>query len=116
MRSHHNYSMVMDDGLYAVTPPITWDGHRFCAHVYFDSYNAELDSKKFDHLLLCYHEKLSSVMYIKWHEKYYVKYFFIKETPMRGIKVRYNGENIPLHCGKHLENKTLCLKSPKKHI
>ncbi len=94
MRSHHNYCMVMDDELYAVTNPMTWDGHRFYAHVYFDSYKAEPDSKKFDHLLLCCHDEPCSGMRVKEHEKYYENYFFIKETPVRGIKVSYNEDTI----------------------
>lgn len=97
IRSHHNYCMVMDEELYAVTNPMTWDGHRFYVHVYFDSYKAELDSKKFDHLLLCCHDELSSGTRIKEHEKYYEKYFYIKETPVRGIKVSYNEDAINEH-------------------
>lgn len=32
---------------------MTWDGHRFYIHIYYDSFKAALDEKKFDHILYC---------------------------------------------------------------
>lgn len=53
IRSHHNFCTVLGDELYAVTKSMTWDGHRFYVHIYYDSFKAALDEKKFDHILYC---------------------------------------------------------------
>ena len=66
-------------------------------HIYFDSYKAETDSKKFDHkLYVCYNELVSGNRN-KANESFYAKYFILKETPVRGLKVEYNEEAISDH-------------------
>ena len=98
IRSHKNYCMVGTDDLYAVTELMTWDDHRFYAHVYYDSYKAAVDEKNFDHTLhCCYEELISGNRNNKEHKKYYDQFFFIKETPVRGIKVEFNDEAIAEH-------------------
>ncbi len=95
IRSHENYCMAGADDLYAVTERMAWDGHRFYAHVYYDSYKAAIDEKNFDHTLhCCYEELVSGKRNNKAHKKYYDQFFFIKETPVRGIKVEFNEEAI----------------------
>ena len=97
MCNHHNYCQVMDDELYAVTELMSWDNHRIYVHIYFDSYKAETDSKKFDHkLYVCYNELVSGNRN-KANESFYAKYFILKETPVRGLKVEYNEEAISDH-------------------
>ena len=97
IRSHHNFCTVFGDELYAVTKPMTWDGHRFYVHVYYDSFKAALDEKKFDHTLYCCMEEILSGKRVKEHASYYEKFFFIKETPVRGVKAEYNEEAIAEH-------------------
>ena len=65
MRSHRNFCMVNGDELYAATKAMTWGGHWFYVHVYYDSYKAALDEKKFDHTLYCYMEEILSGKRIK---------------------------------------------------
>ncbi len=60
IRSHHNFCTVFGDELYAVTKPMTWDGHRFYVHIYYDSFKAALDEKKFDHTLYCCMQEILS--------------------------------------------------------
>ena len=36
IRSHHNFCTVFGDELYAATKPMTWDGHRFYVHIYYE--------------------------------------------------------------------------------
>ena len=97
IRNHHNYCQIMDDELYAVTELMTWDNHRIYVHIYFDSYKAEIDSRKFDHkLLVCYNELISGNRN-KANESFYEKYFIIKETPVRGLQVAYDEEAISYH-------------------
>ncbi len=45
--------MINDDELYAVTESVKWKGDRCYLHIYYDSFKAALDEKKFDHLLYC---------------------------------------------------------------
>ena len=94
IRSHSNYCIVGTDDLYAVTEPMNWSGHRFYAHVYYDSYKAAVDEKKFDHMLHCCYEELISGERDKSHAQYYEKFFTVKETPVRGIKVSFNEATI----------------------
>ena len=94
IRSHKNYCMVGTDDLYAVTELMDWDGHRFYAHVYFDNYKAAAEEKAFDHTLHCCYEELIKGDHIAEHKKYYEQFFFIKETPVRGVKVEFNEDTI----------------------
>ena len=97
MFSHENFCLVMDSEVYAMTVPMTWDRHRYYVHIYYDSLKAELDARRFDHLLLLCHDELVSGHRVKEHEKYYGEYFIVKETPVRGIRVKYNEEAISKH-------------------
>ena len=97
IRSHHNFCTVFGDELYAATKPMTWDGHRFYVHIYYDSFKAALDEKKFDHTLYCCMQEILSGQRIKEHASYYEKFFFIRETPVRGIKAEYNEDAITEH-------------------
>lgn len=97
IRPHHNFCTVFCDGLYAVTKPMTWDGHRFYVHVYYDSFKAALDEKKFGHTLYCCMEEILGGKRAKEHASYYEKFFCIKETPVRGVKAEYNEEAIAGH-------------------
>lgn len=97
IRSHKNYCMVGTDDLYAVTELMSWDGHRFYAHIYYDSYKAAVDEKKFDHTLYCCYEELLSGKRSKDHTNFYERFFIVRETPVRGIKVEFNEAAIAEH-------------------
>lgn len=92
MTSHHNYCVIAGDELYAASSLTSWEGHRCYVHTYYDSLKAELENKKFNHLIMeCYNELVAGNT-CKAHESYYSKFFTVKETPKRGRKVEYNEE------------------------
>ena len=97
IRFHKNYCMVGNDEVYAVTELMDWGGHRFYVHVYYDSYKAATDERKFDHTLHCCYEELMSGNRVKEHSKYYDQFFIVKETPVRGIKVEFDEDAIAEH-------------------
>ena len=102
IRSHANYCIAGSDDLYAVTELMAWGGHRFYAHIYYDSYKAAVDEKAFDHALHCYYEELRSGNRMKEHNKYYEQFFFVRETPVRGIKVDFNENAIAAYKHNHI--------------
>ncbi len=79
-----------------------WGGHRFYAHVYYDSYKAAADEKAFDHTLQCCYEELINGKHNKEHKNYYDQFFFIKETMIRSIKVEFNGDAISEYKRNHV--------------
>ena len=81
---------------------MAWGGHRFYAHIYYDSYKAAVDEKAFDHALHCYYEELRSGNRMKEHNKYYEQFFFVRETPVRGIKVDFNENAIAAYKHNHI--------------
>ncbi len=92
--SHKNYRMIFDDELFLSTSLEKWNRHRLYVHVYYDSFKAELEYKKFNRkLYLCFKELESGDLHKK-NEPFYKKYFTVKETPKRGRKVTYNQEAI----------------------
>lgn len=94
MVSHHNYCSIFGDELYATTKYTKWDGHRCYVHTYYDSLKAELDHKRFNHLLLVCHEELTQGKECPEHQYCYKKFFHVKTTPKRGRRVEYNEEEI----------------------
>ena len=50
--------------------------------------------KKFDHILHCCYEELTSGERVKEHSGYYERFFFVKETPVRGVKVTFDEDAI----------------------
>lgn len=95
--SHENYRMIFDDEIFVKSSLTKWNGHRLYVHIYFDSLKAELEYKKFNHLLYTCCKELEAGELRKDHESYYKKYFIIKETPKRGRKVEYNQTAIDEH-------------------
>lgn len=100
--SHANYRMIFDDEVYVTSKLINWKGHRCYVHIYFNSFKAETENRKFDHLLLVCFQELISGKLCEGHKTYYERFFNVKTTPKRGRKVEYNQEAI----NKHRENTT----------
>lgn len=94
IQSPKNICSVYEDELYATTESMEWDGHRFYVHIYFDSFKAAVEQKKFDHILCSCMDELLNNKRVKEHKSYYDDFFIIHETPVRGIKVDYNEEAI----------------------
>ena len=100
--SHHNLIEVMGNELYAITETKHWKGsHRIYVHTYFDSFKAALDERKFNHRLLGWHDELSNNQTVTENQKYYDRFFIVKDTPKRGRKVEYNEEAIASYKKNH---------------
>ena len=97
IQSHENYRMVFDSEMYVKSWLSNWEGHRCYTHVYYDSLRAELERKKFDHMLYVCCEELRTGNTQKQNRQYYQKFFNVKETPKRGRKVEYNQTAIDEH-------------------
>lgn len=87
--------------LYACTKPVKWDyeqtrpnkgdtlkeKRRMYLHLYRNSARGAEDERRSNALLAQLREELQNNKRVPEHEKLYVKYFEIKETPARGIRV-----------------------------
>lgn len=97
IQSPTNYLQLDDDeSLFVQTVLHKWgkDGKRSYMHIY---YNARQAAAEFDHFtgeLLKYKKELAGGRRVKEHEEYYQRYFIIRETPKRGIKITFNDEEI----------------------
>lgn len=100
--SHHHLIEVMGNEIYAITETKHWKGsHRIYVHTYFDSFKAAMDERKFNHRLLGWHDELSNNQTIAENQKYYDRFFIVKDTPKRGRKVEYNEEAIASYKKNH---------------
>lgn len=62
--------------------------------MYYNSYSAATAFDEFTEELITYKNELESGQLVKDHAEFYDRYFIIKETPKRGLKVQYNNEAI----------------------
>jgi len=95
--SHQNYRMIFEDELFVSTQLEKWNGHRLYVHVYYDSFRAEREYKKFNRTLYLCFKELESGNLDKKNDPFYKEYFTLKETPKRGRTVTYNQEAIDEH-------------------
>lgn len=94
-----NYRKIDGETLYAKTKLYPWGEtrKRTYVHVYYNAHAAAHVFDKFTEELLTYKEELKSGQIVKNHEEYYQRYFIIKETPKRGLKIEYNNDAIQKH-------------------
>ncbi len=99
MRSWHHYRQTYQ--LYTYSLPITWDyvqarpykgdtiqaDRRMYLHLYYSPERALEDEKAFNSRMADWQEELESDQRHPDHEKHYVKYFEVKSTPVRGMKI-----------------------------
>lgn len=97
-----------DYELYAFSKTIAWDyeqkrpykgdiirdDRRMYLHLYYNPEKQAEDSKNFNRKLSGWEQELVSGKKIAEHEKYYKKYFIVKETPKRGISVTIRQEEV----------------------
>ena len=89
-----NYISMQGNDLYAISISEKWNGHRMYVHVYYDSAKADGEYREFSRKIQDLKIELETKKEIKSHMKDYKKYFYIKETPVRGRKVFINTEAI----------------------
>jgi len=94
--------------LYVFTKTIAWDyeqkrpykgdvvryDRRMYLHLYYNPEKQVEDGKCFNHKLNTWKQEIISGKTVPEHEKYYKKYFVIKQTPKRGISVTAQQEEI----------------------
>lgn len=97
IQSPANYLQLDDEeALYVKTVLHKWGdyGRRSYLHIYYNAKQAAEEFDSFTRKLLKYKDELISGRRIKEHEEYYERYFVIKETPKRGIRVLFNDAEI----------------------
>jgi hypothetical protein len=106
MRSWSHYSQAYQ--LYAYSLPITWDyvqerpykgdtiteDRRMYLHLYYSPGRALEVERAFNSQVAQWQEELESGQRHPDHEKQYAKYFEVKSTPVRGIKISAKEEAI----------------------
>lgn len=70
------------------------DTRRVYVHIYYNEQRATDEHKTFTRQLFDYEEELRNNERNPKHEAAYSKYFILKETPKRGIKIEYNDKAI----------------------
>ena len=99
LRSWENF--LPDAEAYGITVPIQWryrrmrpykqdeiqEGRRMYVHIYFDTIRALEDEHQFTKLIYQLNGELMTGNVEKGHEALYAKYFDVKNTPARGLKV-----------------------------
>lgn len=87
------------DPLYAVTVLHKWGEKRkrIYVHLYYNAKQAATEFDRFTNNLLQYKSELESGERVAEHEEQYERYFIVKNTPKRGLSVKYNNEAITQH-------------------
>lgn len=99
MRSWNHYNQSYQ--LYTYSLPVSWDyvqdrpykgdtlqeDRRMYLHLYYSPERALEDEKSFNSRMVAWQEDLASGQRHPDHEKYYVKYFEVRSTPVRGTKI-----------------------------
>jgi transposase len=85
-----------DEALYMDTELYKWgkNKHRAYLHIYYNAERAASDFDRFTRKLIAYKHELESDKQVKDHEEFYQRYFIIKETPKRGVKIIFNDTEI----------------------
>lgn len=92
-----NYHCIEgSEPLYAVTILHKWGSkrRRTYLHLYYNATQAAREFDKFTNQLLQYKLELESEQRVTAHEEMYERYFIVKQTPKRGLSVKYNDEAI----------------------
>ena len=95
--SPENYLLIdKDEALYAATTLHKWGekNHRAYVHVYYNAERAASDFDQFTRKLISYKSELESGKRVESHEEFYQRYFMIKKTLKRGLKVIYDENEI----------------------
>lgn len=105
MDNMSNYRVMDDDShIFMKTHLYKWgkDNKRTYLHIYFDSSRAFDAEKKYADEILGYKIELETGKRVKEHEEMYDRYFKIRNTPKRGLKVEYDEEAIKKHKKKYV--------------
>jgi transposase len=79
-----------NEALYVLTHLHEWKGRRCYVHIFYNNFASATEVDAFDLNLARWRDELVSRNEKKENEKFYKKYFIVKETPKRGRKVTEN--------------------------
>jgi hypothetical protein len=83
-----------NETLYMMTVLHKWKGRRCYVHIYYNNFAAAADADAFDLKLTRWRAELMSGNASPGNEKYYEKYFTVRDLPKRGRKVEENSEAV----------------------
>ncbi len=98
--SPEHYRQIDDsEALYAVTDLRRWgDGtRRVYLHVYYNAHQAADAFDRFTRELLQLKQELESGQKVESHEESYTRFLLVRETPKRGLRVKFNDAAIQKH-------------------
>ena len=84
---YENYCEILGECLFVKSKLDKWNDHRYYVHVYFDSAKADCEYRSFLKDLKTWEKELRSGKAKKENQKYYTKYFKVKDPPARGKKI-----------------------------
>jgi transposase len=98
--SPEHYQQINEtEALYVVTELRKWgeDNRRTYLHIYYNAHRAAEEFDRFTRELLMYKRELESGKRVETHEEHYNRFFVVKETPKRGLRVSFNDTEIQKH-------------------
>lgn len=92
---HKHFIKINEQNLFCTSSLIKWEQEkRVYVHVFFNASAAVADYESFLSKMCLWEKELKSGNLIESHQKYYSKYFFVKETPKRGKQILYNQQAV----------------------
>jgi hypothetical protein len=82
-----HYHRIGGNTLFADTDTADWKGYRCYRHIYYDSRKAASEYADFLERVDAWKSELEDGHPVAEHQRYYDKYFTVKETPKRGRRV-----------------------------
>jgi transposase len=88
---HDNFIQVNDQNLFCNSFLNKWEEKkRIYVHVFYNASTAAADYEAFLNKMHLWENELKNGQLIEDHQKYYTKYFLIRNTPKRGRQISYN--------------------------
>jgi transposase len=88
---HDNFIQVNDQNLFCISSLNKWEEKkRIYVHVFYNSSTAAADYEAFLNKMHLWENELKNDQLIEDHQKYYAKYFLIRNTPKHGRQISYN--------------------------
>lgn len=109
------YRKVDGKPIYVHSSLYSWgkEKRRCYLHLYYNEHKKAAAKQQFLEQLLDYKEELESGKLIKDHQDAYDKFFIVKTTPKRGMKVTYNATSVSKHIKRYVGFQALITNSIK---
>jgi transposase len=112
------YRKIDDEILYVHTFLYPWgkSKRRCYLHLYYNAQTRATDIDQFNERLLTYREELETGKLIKQNQEAYDRFFIVKNTPKRGIKVSFNHEAVSQYIKRYAGFYVLLSNSIKEPV